>query len=599
MMTAKKADTLWDLSDLYNDPADPQVEADMAEARQMADDFATKYRGRVASLSADEMLAALRELERIYTLGHKPPSFASLAFSVETQSPELQNLVSRTRVEWTQALNTIVFFDVELKAAKDEEFARLLSDPKLADYYHYLKLLRAFAPHTLSEAEERLFAQMRLTGAAAWSQLYTEIASGLRFPIEIGGETKELTDAEVRALRSSPDRDVRRRAGEVLLGTYERNSHVLTYVFNTLFQDHKLTIGLRKYQEPIEPTAQESELSPTVIETLMATTEANYGIAQDYYRLKAESLGLAGDFRYYDVLAPYTKEESKYDFGQAQSMVLDAFGRFDGGVRGIAERFFAERWIDATPRPGKRGGAFCAGLLPAYHPYVMTNFTGRLEDVFTVAHELGHGIHFYLARKQNVLNFDPTTPMCEIASVFGEILLADYLRQRDSSPEPQRLVLSNMIEDAVATIFRQVMYTRWEQKAHVRRAAGLVPPEEYGSLWMEENGRLYGDAVDFDVLDRWGWVAIPHFVHYRFYCFSYAFAHLVTFALYKKYREDGQGFAPRYVELLASGSKDRPEVLLGAMGLDPYDPGFWQRGFDFLRELLDEFRSVMDVTTGK
>lgn len=591
-MIDDKTDILWDLGDLYASATDPQIEADLAETRRLAEDFAAKYRGKVASLMPDEMLAALKQVEQMYTIGYKAPGFAFLAFSADTQSPELQSLVSRTREETTQIFNMLVFFDVELKAAKDEEFARFLAAPQLADYHHYLRVLRTFAPHTLSEAEERLFAQMRLTGASAWSQLYTEITSNLRFPIEVDGKLKQLTDAEVRALRSEPNRDLRRRAGETLYSVYENNSHVLNYVFNTLFQDHKLTIGMRQYQEPIEPTALENELSPAVIETLMSTTEANYGIAQDYYRLKARLLGLEGDFRYYDVLAPYTKEEKKYTFDEAQTLVLDAFGQFDTRVRDIAEKFFTQRWIDATPRPGKRGGAFCSGLLPAYHPYVLTNFTGRLEDVFTLAHELGHGIHFYLARQQHVLNYDPTTPMAEIASVFGEILLADYLRKRDPSRELQRLILSNMIEDAVATIFRQVMYTRWEQKAHARRAAEVATAEEYGSLWMGENDKLYGQSVAFDALDRWGWISIPHFVNYRFYCFSYAFAHLVTFALYKQYQNDRQAFPSRYIELLSSGGKDRPEALLAIVGLDPYDPTFWQRGFDLVRELLNDFQGA-------
>lgn len=606
-MTDEKAGMRWDLRDLYNGPADRGIDSDLAQARKLAEEFAARYRGKVASLAPSELLAALKQLEQLYTIGHKPASFASLAFSADTQNPQLQALVSRTREETTLIFNNLVFFDVELKTAKDEEFARFLAAPELAEYHHYLSLVRAFAAHTLSEPEERLFAQMRLTGAAAWSQLYTEITSNLRFPMQIGGETKELTEAEARALRSDPDRDVRKRAGESLYGVYEKNGHVLNYVFNTLFQDHKLSIDLRNYREPIEPTALENELSPALIELLMSTTEANYGIAQDYYRLKASILGIEGDFRFYDVLAPYTKEKEKYSFDQAQALVLGAFGEFDPAVRGIAEKFFVNRWIDADPRPGKRGGAFCAGLLPAYHPYVLTNYTGRLEDVFTIAHELGHAIHFYLARRQTVLSFDPTTPMAEVASVFGEILLADYLRQRsaapsvsldvpghrqDSGPGLQRLILSKMIEDAIATIFRQVMYTRWEQRAHARRAASVATGDEYSGLWMEENKKLYGDAVGFGPLDRWGWIAIPHFVSYRFYCFSYAFAHLVTFALYKKYREDRQAFAPRYIELLASGGRDRPEVLLKGIGLDPYDPNFWHHGFDLLRDLVDDFRQT-------
>jgi oligoendopeptidase F len=273
-------------------------------------------------------------------------------------------------------------------------------------------------------------------------------------------------------------------------------------------------------------------------------------------------------------------------------MVLDAFGSFHPRMAEAAASFFDRRWIDAAPRAGKRGGAFCSGMLPAYHPYVLVNFTGRLDDVFTLAHELGHGVHFYLARVQTPLNFSPTTPMAEVASVFGEILLAGRLRQKETDPLMRRQILGGMIEDVIATIFRQVMYTRWEQRAHARRAEGVATADDFSALWVEESARLYGGAVILDPLDRWGWITIPHFVQYRFYCYSYAFGHLLTFALYRKYLEEGDAFASSYLKLLEDGGKDRPERLLGSMGLNPLEPDFWDRGFWLLEELLAEFKEA-------
>lgn len=584
------ADVRWNLADLYASPTDPQLQADLDRSHQLALAFASRYRGRVASLSPAELLSALQEIESIYTLGYKPQGYAFLAFSAQTQDPQLRDLLSRVREASTQTFNELVFFEVELKAMPEEAFQRFLAAPELANYHHYLRQQRAFAPHTLSEPEERLLSQLRLTGAAAWSQLYTEITSALRFPIEVKGEHKELTDAELRALRTEPDRDLRRRATECLYTVYQNNGQVITYIFNTLFQDHKINVGLRNYSSVIEPNALENELSPEVIEGLMSAVEAHYPMAQEYLRLKAKLLGLSGDFHYYDVLAPYEAEERRYTFTEARELVLSSYERFSPRFRQIASEFFDQAWIDGMPRPGKRGGAFCSGLLPAYHPYVLTNFTSRLDDVFTLAHELGHGIHFELARQQTPLNYDPTIPMAELASVFGEILLARYLREREPDPALQRNILSRMIEEALSTIFRQVMYTRWEQRAHARRAEGVATPEDYGRLWMEESHRLYGDDVIFAPLDRWGWATIPHFISYRFYCYSYAFGHLLTFALYQKYLDEGEAFIPGYTELLTSGGKDRPENLLKAVGLNPLEPGFWDRGFHVLQGLLDDFR---------
>lgn len=582
----------WDLSDLYLDPTDPGIEADLSSVGRMAESFADRYRGRVAGMDPPALLEALRQLEEITTLAYRPLGYASLAFAAQTQDPRRQSLLARVREVTTEVFNKLVFFDVELKTVSDQIFAHIISAPELVGYRHHLETLRAFAPHTLSEPEERLFAQMRLTGASAWSQLYTEITSSFRFSVDVDGETKQLTDAEVRALRTRPDRDLRRRAGEALYTVYADNSRVLTYIFNILFQDHKITTSLRSYSDPLEPTALANELSQEVIEVLLSSVEAHYGLVQEYYRVKASLMGLEGDFRFHDVLAPLHKEERRYSFDQGRELVLEAFGRFHPRMARVASAFFDRRWIDAAPRPGKRGGAFCSGMLPAYHPYVLMNFTGRLEDVFTLAHELGHGVHFYLARAQTPLNFSPTTPMAEVASVFGELLLAKLLQDQETDPLMRREILSGMIEDAIATIFRQVMYTRWEQRAHGRRAAGVTTAEEYSALWMEENARLYGDAVAFDPLDRWGWITIPHFVQYRFYCYSYAFGHLLTFALYRKHLEEGDIFTARYLELLASGGKDSPERLLSTVGLDPLEPGFWERGFQVLEELLAEFKEA-------
>ncbi len=582
----------WRLDDLYQGPTDPQIEADLTSVGERALAFAGRYRGRVAGLAPGELLEALRQVEEIETLQYKPLGFASLAFAAQTQDPQRQALIVRVREAATAVSNQMVFFDVELKTASEEQFARFVGAPELAGYRHYLETLRSFAPHTLSEPEERLFAQMRLTGASAWSQLYTEMTSSLLFPLEVKGEQRQLTDPEIRAVRTRPDRDLRRRASESLYTVYSDNSRLLTYIFNTLFQDHRVNLGLRSYSQPIEPTALSNELSPEVIELLLSTVEAHYGIAQEYYRLKAKLLGLEGDFQFYDLLAPLQEEEPRCDFDQARTMVLEAFRRFHPSMKEAAERFFTSQWIDATPRPGKRGGAFCSGMLPAYHPYVLTNFAGRLDDAFTLAHELGHGVHFYLARGQTPLNFSPTTPMAEVASVFGEILLSRYLRERESDPLVRRTILSGMIEDAIATIFRQTMYTRWEQRAHGRRAEGVVTADRYSALWAEESVRLYGDSVKFGDLERWGWISIPHFIHYRFYCYSYAFGHLLNFALYRKYLEEGEAFVPKYLDLLAGGGRDRPERLLESMGLNPLEGGFWEQGFQVLEGLLAEFKEA-------
>lgn len=582
----------WNLADLYAGANDPRIGDDLARASQLAEEFARRFRGRVASLAPGELAEALRGYEALMEIAYRPQMYASLSFSGQTDDEKAQALLDRTRQATTEAFNQVRFFDVELKRLPDDAFGRLLQAPELAGYRHHLGSLRRLAPFTLSEAEEKLAEVKNLTGRAAFGQLYTEVCGRIRIPLEVEGERKEVNVAEARALRSSPDRELRRRATDGLMKAFEDQSHVLNFCFNTLFQDHALEVRARRFPSVEEPTYLEDELSKEVVERLMATTERHYPLAQRYMRLKARALGLT-DFASHDLLAPLTRSERKVPFAEGRQMVVDAFQSFDPKFAAIAQEFFDRRWIDALPRKGKRDGAFCSGMLPSLHPYVLLNYNERIEDVSTLAHELGHGIHFYLSRRNTPVNFWATTPMAETASVFGELLLMRRLLSAEEDRETRRSLLAVRIEDILSTVFNQVAYTRWEQKAHSRRAGGVVPAEDYCTLWMDERRRLYGDAVRFLPQDRWGWISIGHFVHYRFYCYSYAFGQLLVLALFRKYQEEGSRFVPRYIELLSSGCSDTPQRLLAGVGVDLADPSFWERGFETLAGLLDEFEALI------
>lgn len=592
----------WNLADLYDGPADPQLAVDLVASQDLAQAFARKYRGRLALMSPPEVAEALGEYEALMDRAYRPQLYASLLFAGQTDDAAAQALLNRTRQATTEVFNEVKFLEVELKKLMGELFAKLLAAPELEPWRHWLEATRRFAPHTLSEAEERLGDVKNLTGRAAFVQLYTEVSGRMRIPLELPPEEgtgapvkREVTVAEARALRSSPDREVRRRASDGLMSAFEGQSHVLNFCFNTLFQDHALETELRGFERVTDPTFLDDELSSGVVEALMTATESSYALAQRYMRLKAKVLGLR-DFASHDLLAPLENSERKIGWEEGKEMVVDAFGAFDGRFADIAREFFDERWIDVRPRQGKRDGAFCSGMLPSLHPYVLLNYNDRIEDVSTLAHELGHGIHFYLSRGQSPLNFWPTTPLAETASVFAELLLMRRLFDAEKDPVLRRNLLAVRIEDVLATVFNQVAYTRWEMRAHARRAEGVVPAEDFSSLWMEERRRLYGDSVAFFPRDRWGWISIPHFVSYRFYCYSYAFGQLLVLALYRRYEEEGSAFIPRYVELLSSGSSDTPQALLARVGLDIGSPGFWSAGFETVRTMIDDFEALVDAT---
>lgn len=587
----------WNLAPLYAGVDDPALEADLEAAQAAADGIAERLRGKVATLAPAALRDALVELERFMTRAYRPSLFAMLAFSTSTEDPAAQALQVHVRERSTDIMNRVTFFDIELKQAPAEVFDGWLEAPELSDYTHHLRRVRRTAPHTLSEPEERVIAVKALTGASAWSQLYTELTSGFRFTLPVDGAARECTLAEARALRSHPERAVRRAAHEAVLERFSQHEKVLTYLTNTLYQDHRLEIDLRRYATPMAPTILEDELVAEVVEALMSTVEAAYPVAQEYLRLKARALGLGGDFATHDLLAPYPGASRQVTWEAAQQEVLSAFEELSPAFARNARRFFDEARIDARPRAGKRDGAFCMGMVPGLEPYVLVNFTGRVEDVATLAHELGHGVHFSLAgQRQSLLRFYPTTPMAETASVFGEIVLIKRLLGKERDPVLRRQLLASRIEDSLATVMRQVMYTRWEQRAHDRRAAGVVPAAEYCDLWEAELERLYGDAARRGPLDRWGWITIPHLVQYRFYCYSYALGQLLVFALYQLWEQEGERFVPRYLDLLAAGGSDEPQKLLARAGVDLSDPGFWKRGVDVIRDMVEAFRAEVPGT---
>jgi oligoendopeptidase F len=592
-MTAPAEALRWDLSDLYRSADDPALARDLVTAAERAQAFATSKRGTVASASPAHLVKILQEYEDLLTRSYRPSAYAFLRFSADTADAEALALLDKTREAMARLSTTLRFLDVELKTAPDAVFDAWANAPELAGYRHYLRAARRYAPHTLTEPEENLATLKSLTGAAAWTQLYDETLAAIRIPLTVDGEQRELTVDEARALRSRPDRDLRLRATRAIHEAHAARAHVLTHVFNTLFQDHKIEIGLRKYDAPIAPTLLDDELDLGIAESLLSTTERNYPLAQEYFRLKARALGLS-DFSSHDILAPLPGGDKKVEFAQGKQLVLDSFRAFSPRFAEIAEHHFDRRWIDVLPRAGKRGGAFCAAWLPSMHPFVLTNYNDRFDDVSTVAHELGHAIHFTLAgEKQSLLNYGPTTPMAETASVFGEIVLARRLLDSEKDPAVRRSLLAHRIEDIVSTVFRQVMYTRWEMEAHARRADGVVSPDDFGALWRAQTERLYGDAVRLSDLDRWGWIGIPHFIHSRFYCYSYAFGQLLVLALYRRYQEEGDRFVPRYIDLLSGGGSGTPDELLARVGIDLRAANFWQQGFDTLKELVAEFAKTV------
>ncbi|UFS70855.1 M3 family oligoendopeptidase [Geomonas sp. RF6] len=582
----------WDTSRLYPSPQSPELNEAFDSAHGVVTAFRDRYRGKVAELSPGEMLKALKEYEGLEEMLAKPQLYAHLLFAADSENQEHKRLSQKASEFGNLMGRELLFFGLEIIQMEEDRFQPLVTDGGLASYRHFLLGLRKFHKHTLPEREESLLMQKGLTGSGAFSRLFDEVCAAMRYKLEVDGEEREMTGEEMLSLLHHPDASVRERAFGTFLQRHEEQEIVFSAVFNNAALDHSQDLELRGYSHPMEPTNLGNEIPDEVVESLMQVSENNYPLAQEYFRIKARLLGME-KLKNSDVYAPLPDSGKSYTLEEARKLVVDAYGGFSDELRQMADGFFQERRVDIFPRPGKSGGAFCMGMTPSLPPYLLLNFTGNLRDVSTIAHEVGHGIHYLLAQRQTMLNYHPPLPLAETASVFGEMLLTRHLLSGETDLSVKKSLLCAKIEDIIATTFRQNVLTRFEERMHLQRTEGLLTSPELCDLWWNENAKLYGDAVQMIEPYRWGWSYISHFIHARFYCYSYTFAELLVLSLYQMYLKERERFIPIYRDILADGGSKTPADTLAPAGIDLSNAGFWQNGYDLLRNLIEELKAIM------
>ncbi len=533
----------WNLSDLYPSLDDPAITRDIEAALVRAQAFETAYRGKIdvpGGPSPERLEAALNETEALGELMDKPGLFAGLIHAGKTDDPKHGALLAMTRERRTLTNKHLIFFDLEWIKVDDVSAQALIEHPRLARFRHYLKQLRAWKPHYLSEPEEKILQEKGVTGRSAFVRLYEETNASLRCPFHLRGEVSSLSMQEILSKLYDPDREVREAAALGLTDGLKSQSRLLTYMFNTLVLDHKSDTALRHFEGPMDSRHLANEIEPEVVEALMSATERHHGTVHRYYRLKARLLGLES-LNDYDRYAPISTDSTSCDWPTARRVVQESYQGFSPVAGSIVSEFFEKDWIDAEIREGKRGGAFSSGGIPSVHPYILMNFNDKLRDVMTLAHELGHGIHQYLSRQVGYLQAGTPLTTAETASVFGEMLTFQRLLNDYEDPRTRLALLCGKIEDAFATVFRQVVLTRFEQALHkARRDEGELTTDRINQLWLDANQPMHGDAVNLTEGYAWWWLYIGHFIRSPFYCYAYAFGELLVLALYQKYKEDGR-----------------------------------------------------------
>ena len=599
METMKKPDDAprWDLKDLYQSHEDPKIFTDLEEDKKRALTFAAKYRGTLLpEIEAGELSEAFVVYEALLQDSAKPVLYASLLTSEDAGNAAYQALERRAEEAHTAIINELLFFELELLKLTEEKLAMLSRAPELAPYAHYLEVLSKRQPHVLTEPEERLKNDKELVGSVAWSNLFSKRLSTRTFAFKKDGEEKHLSEEEVLHFLYDHDRERRALAQESLTSGLKEDSWFLSAVFNVMAQDKTIDDRYRKFSTPEAERHLANEITQEMVDTMAEVAVESYPIVHDFYRTKRETLGLDELFDY-DRYAPLAETASEFTFAEAQEMVLSAFHKFSPAYAGVAQKFFDNNWIHAAMQKGKRGGAFCQYVTPDKHPYVLLNFQGRIRDVMTLAHELGHGIHSYLAgRKHGYLTFDTPLTMAETASVFGEMLLFDALKETLTDPKEKFALYAGKIEEIFATVFRQTAMYRFEKAFHAtRREKGELAPEVINALWRKTQTEMFGDAVTITDNYDWWWSYIPHFVHTPFYVYAYAFGELLVLSLYARYRKEGPEFAEKYVEMLSAGGSKSPEELIAPFGIDLRERKFWEEGIAVIKELVETAKKLKEA----
>ncbi len=566
----------WNLSALFRDTAD--LQACKEQVLSAAKDFEQKYKNKLATLSNDEFAKALAQYENIIETISRVLSYAYLCFASDTTQGALY---ASCELEMNAVSEHILFFDIEY-GSLEKSLAEQLAPPK---YAYYLSRIYQNRQHLRTLEEENIILKLSPVGANAFSRLFSEHFSRLRF--RLGNQT--LSEEEILSKLYHPKRKKRKQAANALTKVLRKELPLLTYIFNTIKKEWAIMQELRHYQTPEESRHIDNQTTQKSVDCMLEVINENMSIVAEFYTLKKSLMGKTKLYDY-DRYAPLGQENQHFEYKTAQQIVLKSLQDFCPTFGEIAQRAFDEGWIDSHPRAHKQSGAFSHPTVPCAHPYVLLNFTHSRRDVFTMAHELGHAIHQELSRSVGYLNADTPLTTSETASVFAEMLLFESMKATLNGNQKISLY-TNKLEDIFATLFRQAVFTNFERKIHDQ--VGEIPTEMLNKIWLDENQKMFGDSVILTENYALWWSYIPHFIHSPFYCYAYSYGQLLVMALFGLYRQQKESFVPRYLEFLRSGGSKTPKELVGLFGFDIESRHFWEQGISEIRLLVQELKALL------
>jgi oligoendopeptidase F len=579
----------WDLADLYPGRDSPELERDLSVLAEQAAAFRAQYQGKLAELNGGALGAAVAEYERLQEIAGRIMSYAELLRAGNIADSENARFFQTMHERVTAVSTDLLFFTLDLNRLSDGDLDAKLSDPALAHYRPWLRDVRAQRPHQLSDDIEKLLLEKAVAGRAAWTRLFDETIADLRFPFR----GRDLAEPEAMHLMSDPDGDVRREAALSIGDVLARNGRTFALITNTLAKDKEVEDRWRHFARPISSRNLSNYVEDDVVDALIAAVRASYPqLSHRYYALKARWFGV-DELPFWDRNAPLPGDDDRsVPWPEAESTVLSAYRAFSLDLAAVGERFFAASWIDAAVRPGKAPGAFAHPTVPGAHPYLLLNYQGRLRDVMTLAHELGHGVHQVLAAGQGALMADTPLTLAETASVFGEMLTFRALLAQQSDPAKRKIMIAGKVEDMLNTVIRQIAFVTFETRVHEERRESELTADRLCEIWLDVQRESLGPALRLDEEYRYYWSYIPHFIHSPFYVYAYAFGDCLVNSLYAIYEDAHQGFAERYLDLLRAGGSLRHKELLAPFGLDAADPEFWSKGLGVIGRFIDELERL-------
>ena len=594
MTNTKIKQTTWNLGDIIAAPEGEPLESITTELELEISAIEAMRPKLSEDISSTDFNHTLELTERVTEAANRLGAYAGLWFSEDTQNQAALAFQGKIEQLTTEAQNRVLFLTLWWKNLSDDSAERLIaSAPNNLRYY--LNQQRKDKPHVLTENDEQIINIKNMNGSNALTTIYAMLTNKYKFNLAIidGNEKQELTRDALMTYVRNPDADLRERAYKELYRVYAEDGLILTQVYKHLVQDwHEEQIKLRNYSTPIATRNLRNDIPNEITETLLQVCRINAPIFQRWFHIKADLLQL-NKLRRYDIYAPLTSAEQKYPYVESVELVLDTFEQFSPELASYARRVFEDDHIDSENRIGKRGGAFCASVIPKVTPYVLLNYGSSVRDVATLAHELGHAVHSMLANKHSVLNYHSTLPLAETASTFSEMLLIDRLLANSTDTAVRQDLIANALDDNYATIMRQAYFTLFEQQAHkmIKEHAGA---DELNKAYMKNIVEQFGDSVEISEEFQWEWISIPHIYYSPFYCYAYSFGQLLVLALYQRYREEGVNFIPHYLKILSYGGSQSPEYILNESGIDISSSEFWQGGFDYIKEMIDNLDATSE-----